>query len=132
MLPYFVVDVARSASAASKKIDAVAYYSYPKTQNEQLCPLRVCEPSVRRYVMLNDGRGHRTSAWSSVSSPSEPVHPSMGGGQKVMKKKYLITSNLPILGFGFRKRFPICSLEQDADDSARLPDGTDAQPKSTA
>jgi hypothetical protein len=39
----------------------------------------------------------------------------MGGWQKVINKKNLITSNLPILGFGFRKRFPICSLEQDAN-----------------
>ena len=51
----------------------------------------------------------------------------MGGGQKVIKKKNLIASKPPILGFGFRKRFPICSLEQDADDPASLPDGTNAQ-----
>ena len=90
------------------------------------------KPHVRRCVMFNDGRGHRTSAWSSVSSPSKPVHPSMGGGQKVMKKKNLITPKPPILGFRFRKRFPICLVEQDADDSVSCPELATAQAQPTA
>ena len=56
----------------------------------------------------------------------------MGVGQKVMKKKNLIASNSPILVVGFRKRFPICSLEQDANDPLSLPDRTDAQSQPAA